>query len=977
MKPVRLQSILHVICPNRTLFPVAWRLICFFICLNLTSTASSLDTRFFSTILDADFGLNRTKIYDIKVDQAGYVWLATERGVIRYDRKNFVEIGTGDSVLDNATCKKLCLTSTRLYCAFPQVGFAAINLTDYSDTYSERVNICDISAAHEKDYAVLFADGKVESRNNLKTNAAIDFHWARSGILQHHKGQLFLSLPEKGLYLLDPITLNVIKTDDFIPTGFHASFEEIGSDLVLLDNNTYYLLKDDHWERRSRWKGLTGVETMTCLIGLTDGGLLFNRFQKEVVQKRIDRSITVLATDSISNLEFYSLAQAGRSYFAGTNQGLVLIRPEPAQPEIINDNLPENDQDIRVRRKILEVSDDELLLFGFPYTYRYKAGKLSRLSNVSRSAIDAVLWNDSAFYTTEGSGLEAVSLKTGQLRSVVQPGALEKKGFCYGLLFEPATSSLLIGHFGKVTRYSLKDGSTSQYPIPLAKAAVRKILYSKAHNRYYIGTTAGLVVTDASFGVIQTSDAAQGLGGNLISDLYLDEKNNKVYVAHDKGVDVVDASTGKQLHSLFQDHPQQPRCVSITPDKQGRLWIGTYSGVIAYDPVTGDFLRLNRNNGLINNEFNYASATCISSDGRIVLGGLNCYDIIRPENFNFGSSDQKGIISGYHLFSKKDTTFEEQLTDKPIRFNIDDDYLRIYLRTNGADPEAIRAFEYSFNDGPWLSTGGKSYVDVFHFDPGKYKVEFRSYDEFGNLIRFPAIMIAAVTPFYEARWFIWSLIGLAMLALLLYATSWYRYHKRMVALRNKIAMDLHDEVGSLLTYALYQSKTSSGVSGNKDLQHNLREAIYALRVYVKSIDERKRSIEQLMDGLRDFIDSSFPKNSFEVTFESHCIDGLMLPAELFRDIKLCFIELCTNILKHSDGNCVTILLDATEEALMLRIIDNGTGKGATDSFDSGGSGSVNIQKRAARYGGKLTYSQPRHTAGLQAEVFFNIQNQKP
>ncbi len=73
-----------------------------FISLGLIMSVVSINSQnlYFKNYTAID-GLSSSEVYDITQDTKGYLWFATDRGLTRYDGKNFVRYTTADGLLDN------------------------------------------------------------------------------------------------------------------------------------------------------------------------------------------------------------------------------------------------------------------------------------------------------------------------------------------------------------------------------------------------------------------------------------------------------------------------------------------------------------------------------------------------------------------------------------------------------------------------------------------------------------------------------------------------------------------------------------------------------------------------------------------------------------------------------------------------------------------------------------------------------------
>ena len=183
-------------------------------------------------------------------------------------------------------------------------------------------------------------------------------------------------------------------------------------------------------------------------------------------------------------------------------------------------------------------------------------------------------------------------------------------------------------------------------------------------------------------------------------------------------------------------------------------------------------------------------------------------------------------------------------------------------------------------------------------------------------------------------------------------------HLATLAERNRIAREIHDNVGHLLSRAILLLGAISTV--NKD------EAIAPqLKMLSDTLDE---SMEKMRSSVHDLHDDSIDleKNITDILNE---LNGFTVNTELDLEeafptnIKLSIIgilkEAVTNIIKHSNGNSVSVILHRNYSFCTLSITDNGTltteqkEEISSENFD--GIGLTNIKNRAISLGGEAYF----------------------
>ena len=170
--------------------------------------------------------------------------------------------------------------------------------------------------------------------------------------------------------------------------------------------------------------------------------------------------------------------------------------------------------------------------------------------------------------------------------------------------------------------------------------------------------------------------------------------------------------------------------------------------------------------------------------------------------------------------------------------------------------------------------------------------------------------------------------------------------------RNRIAREIHDNVGHMLTRSLLQSGALLVL--NRD--ESLNEPLSSLR---STLDNAMTSIRESVHDLHD--DSIELKKIIEESIRS--VDGKFtvsfdydVSENISGKIKLCFAgvirEGLSNAARHSDGNKINIALREHPGFYQLSISDNGK----PQEINENGIGLKNMQDRAESVGGRISFT---------------------
>jgi signal transduction histidine kinase len=203
---------------------------------------------------------------------------------------------------------------------------------------------------------------------------------------------------------------------------------------------------------------------------------------------------------------------------------------------------------------------------------------------------------------------------------------------------------------------------------------------------------------------------------------------------------------------------------------------------------------------------------------------------------------------------------------------------------------------------------------------------------------------------------IWWLVG-AALGLVMLFILWLRLRTRtrrreVELLRQRIAGDLHDEIGSNLgSIALLSQmalrQPSEARTDLAEIQRVALETADSMRDLVWFIKPSAVTAADFVAKLREV--STLMLAGLEWKLESETVSG-PFSLEFQRQVFLIFKEALHNTRRHSSAKCVEIVLSEKEGIFEMRIADDGCGFAGDGAGD--GHGLVSMRQRAEMIGGE-------------------------
>ncbi|HEX7846615.1 MAG TPA: two-component regulator propeller domain-containing protein [Chitinophagaceae bacterium] len=458
------------------------------------------------------------------------------------------------------------------------------------------------------------------------------------------------------------------------------------------------------------------------------------------------------------------------------------------------------------------------------------------------------------------------------------------------------------------------------------------------------------------------------------------------------GINAFDPRTEKFHAFTTKDGLVSNNVVSIAEDNAGNYWLGTHKGISCFTPPanpfdphsTFRFRNYDMSDGLPDNNMN-SFAAYRDRDGKLffgrVDGGIIYFD---PNSLTDNDYRPPVYITNLKIFNTNINPHDpDSILKQPIeltqQINLSYDQNDILLEFAGLNYFHPEKNQYQYKLEPynkdWITTdAAKRFANYTNLSPGKYvfKVKASNNDGIWNPQE-TSLTIIISPPFWQTWWF--KIIVALAIAAVVYGIYRYRLQQilRLQNIRNRIASDLHDDIGSTLNSISVYSEVAKNDPGKKDysltmIGESSRKVIDAMSDIVWTINPENDSFENIILRMRSLAYNLLRAKDIEFTFKAdETLNHLKLSLEKRRNLYLIFKEALNNLIKYSQAKRVQIALLHNTNAITLLIRDDGVGFDSTKKYN--GNGLTNIRKRAKEINAQLNI-ESGNGIGTNIELIF-------
>ncbi len=935
-----------------------------------------------------DNGLNCSTIYKCIQDSKGFMWFATENGVMRFDGYFFDTFTKNHGLSDNEVFNVFEDSRGRIWFL----------------TYNGRLSY--------------YENGNIYNESQDSTLAACYVGNAFQYMFEDYYGNLWFSAMNGLLVFKSKDEARVIALPQQAMPAIHTFHARNSVALPIhseKDSTLYIHFRDQVYQYDYKTGEAINPSSVPFL-----GNIIFNRKSKShAYAVNLDKKIEYISGNKykilptvLQNDALWLERSENNTLIAYTNKTTYLIPDETLEPRCILKNVLVNYIFLDHQKNIWLCTRSEGIF------------------HISQAGLNSAIWdkesglsaqNVNSIYANDTRGIW-LGLDNGMV-AIIQNGSVKNVAY---MKTSPVNSratiilpfddnTMLVGSDYGVDLISI-DGKLSkkinEHNHHLG--AVKSI--TADNDNYYTATSTGIFKISKSpplKDMVQIQPTFQrrfvafiDMAGNLWhcaqNGLYRSSLNNidlqkdlvicperifKILELNDSTLLAASESAGlfiikgdKVIDSISFNSSTKPiRCRDIF-EIDNKLWVATNNGILKYERIENKWTQtgmVTKEEGLPTKEVN-----CVFIHNKQIYAGTTQGLVILPESVSRPNQTPISVYIRKISGSWGQSSDNNEVTLDYLHNNLNIEFSAITLLDN-----EFVTFNYKLNNnGEWNTAEGRN-LALRELPYGTNEITLVGREKSGMLSSPIMLKVTVLAPIWRKPW---AQTLAVILLIILITTLYYLWSKQRIneitqeylvnLERSRISSDLHDDIGSdltrinLLAELIGHAKDQEIITGTtKKIIAESRNLRYKADQIIWALTPENDNAENLMAYLHHYGLQFFQDTQISFHYENSISVNFNMSALKRRNIFLIVKEALNNSIKHASASNVWLRTSIFESTLIIKIEDDGRGIPDEANLPMDRSGLRNMKKRSLELGGQL-FTENSSRNGLKVELRIPLKN---
>lgn len=493
---------------------------------------------------------------------------------------------------------------------------------------------------------------------------------------------------------------------------------------------------------------------------------------------------------------------------------------------------------------------------------------------------------------------------------------------------------------------------------------------------------------------------SNSLSSNMIFSICPDPRNPEKYLwvgTNGNGLNKLNYRTGSCIHYTEKNGLPNDVIYAIQSDQSGNLWMSTNKGLSCFNEATRQFRNFTKEDGLPGDEFNRYEKLKLPS-GELLFGGIEGMTLFNPKEVLSKNQKNHIVLTGLSVYNKPvNHLTDHQILSQPIEYTKritlphDQNMFTIefaLLESFAADKRQYAYYLEGLDPG-WIPCGNKHEATFTNLSPGSYTFHVKGANSDGVWNEKGTSVEVLILPAWYQTWWFKSLLFLVIGGSIY---SLYRYRlaqeKKLYRVRNNIAKDLHDDIGSVLSSIslstnIIQNKLSNEDSDVQKLISKVSDSssqmIDSMSDIVWAINVHNDQFDHVIHRMRAFAVEMLEPIGCSIHFSAGPeLEKCTLDMVRRKNLYLVYKEAIHNVAKYAQAKNIWITMRLkTDKELELQIKDDGLGFDLNSvmpndtNYNKGGNGLRNMKERISLIKGRIDIQSEKGN-GTEIHITFKL-----
>lgn len=578
----------------------------------------------------------------------------------------------------------------------------------------------------------------------------------------------------------------------------------------------------------------------------------------------------------------------------------------------------------------------------------------------------AGIWNDGLY--RYDSTFHTIPLR---IRNIPEANQLN----VYDMRSAPDGKTVWLASDGALLRYSPSARTAMAIPIPSLRGQVIRQVIEDMHGNLWLGASSGLYLW-RNRGVSPSPILFDAIPSGLIQSLATDRSGRLWVATASSGMYVVNTdslttfmrffSGADGVYRIPQDdvvsvqpyddsamlvatsdqlffwnqfrHQLTPLLrrgtlagdiASVRQDEQHRLWVGTTESLCRVTPSSNVMLTFDRSDGIINDYF-MPNAACALPGNRLVFGTSGHILTFNADRVRLTAARPNITVTGFRVLNRP-LSVDSLMRLRQISLAPGDNSLTIDFSTLTFNSNYVITYQLEGLDEQQKTADATSQLVYSYLPPGNYKLRFHTLNAEGYENTNALTLLIRINPPFWRTWWFFS----AVFLLLVGCVYWLDRQRtralwKQQQMRVSIAANLHEEVNTTLRSINVLSEIAAMKSGSqpeqardylKDIQSKSRRMVIAMDDMLWSIDPRNDSMARTTERMKEIAAAIASGSDAKITVQSsRGSSKLGLDMKTRLDLISVFKLLLELLVRKAGAGETNVYLDCDRRLVLLKLV---------------------------------------------------------